>query len=129
MSTIDEIVRKLSEVTDELLALEAGDFATRYTLETKRDELRAQAAQFRERKDEGRSTEQLRAELVARRTQLEQLQKSKINMASQAQGSGSSVRAIGADKGGTLNNAMMTAQGARSVEVRIAEIEQELARR
>ena len=58
------------------------------------------------------------------------MQKSKINMASQAQGfTGNAVRAIGSDKGGTLNNAMMMAQGARSVEVRIAEIEQELARR
>ena len=42
---------------------------------------------------------------------------------------GGATRAIGAKAGGTINNAMMNAQGAGSIESRIAEIEQELARR
>ncbi len=133
MSGLDDIVRRLSEVTDELLALEDADFPNRFRLETERDALRAQAADFHQRKDEGRSTEQLHAELTARRRQLEQLREQLINRAAQASAAsgrgGGGERPIGADRGGTINHAMMEAQGTRSVVARIAEIEQELARR
>ena len=40
---------------------------------------------------------------------------------------GGAERPLGADKGGTINNAMMSAQGAGSIAARIAELEQELA--
>jgi len=43
--------------------------------------------------------------------------------------SSGATRAIGAKAGGTINNAMMSAQGGGEIESRIAEIEQELARR
>ena len=133
MSGLDDIVRRLNEVTDEILALEDGDFANRFRLDTKRDALRAQAEVFHKRKDEGRSTEQLHAELTARRGQLEQLRDQLINRAAQASAAsgtgGGGERPIGADKGGTLNHALMEGLGARSVVARIAELEQELARR
>ena len=131
MSGIDDLVKRLSEITDELLALDNGDFAARFELEKERDGLRAQAAEFHERKDEGRSTEDLRAELKARLTQLESLRKSRINMVYHALATelGGATRAIGSKAGGTLNNAMMKAQGGDSIELRIAEIEQELATR
>lgn len=133
MREVDEIVKRLSEVTDELLALKVGDFAARFRLETERDGLRARAAEFHERKDEGRSTEDLRAELTARRKQLEQVHDGLVNRATQASSaSGQSAgaeRAIGAEKGGTINNAMRQAQGTGSIVARIAELEQELDRR
>ncbi len=136
MSGIDAIVRRLAEITDELLALGTGDFADRYRLETERDALRAQATQFHHRKDELKTTDQLNSELDARRDQLNEIRSSFINRALQAAadaggggGGGGCERAIGAEYGGTLNNAMMTAQGGGSIIARIAEIEQELARR
>ena len=131
MSGIDELVKRLSEITDELLALDKDDFAARFRLDKERDGLRAQAAEFHKRKDEGRSTEDLRAELKARRSQFEELRKLRINMTYQALATdtGGATRAIGAKAGGTINNAMMKAQGGDSIELRIAEIEQELATR
>lgn len=131
MSGIEEVVTRLAEVTDELLALGEDDFAVRFKLETERDGLRSQAAEFHQRKDEGRPTEQLLAELTARRKQLEQMQSGLVNRAAQVSSmvGGGAERALGADKGGTINNAMMNAQGAPSIVARIAELEQELARR
>jgi hypothetical protein len=128
---IDDIVKRLAGITDELLALADGDYGDRFRLEKERDGLRARAEEFHERKDEGRSIDDLRSELKARRTQLDQLRRSRINMTYQAGATerGGATRAIGAKGGGTINNAMMNAQGAGSIESRIAEIEQELARR
>ena len=84
MAEIDDIVRRLSQVTDELLALYDDDFAARFKLETERDRLRAQAAEFHQRKDEGRTTAELRAELVEWQKQLVQMQDSFVNRATQA---------------------------------------------
>ena len=127
MAEIDDLVRRLAAVTDELRSLGAGDFEQRFSLEKERDDLRAQAAAFHERKDERRSVVELERELKSRRRQLELLQKTKINMTYQANHPGGGHQsAIGADRGGTLNNALMGAQGADSVIARIAELEQEL---
>ncbi len=133
MTTVDEIVKQLAEVTDELLALEDDDFAGRFRLETRRDELRAEAEEFHQRKDEGRSTEQLHTELSARREQLQQISEGFVNRAMQASSahgpSGGEERASAALKGRSINDAMMGASGAGSIHARIAEIEQELAKR
>lgn len=101
MAEIDDIVWRLSQVTDELLALHDDDFAARFKLETERDRLRAQAAEFHQRKDEGRTTAELCAELVERQKQLVQMQDSFVNRATQASsasgaGGAGAERAIGA---------------------------------
>ena len=67
MSGIDEVVKRLAEIADELLAWDEDDLAARFELETERDGFRHQAADFHQRKDEGTPTEQLLAELAARR--------------------------------------------------------------
>ncbi len=128
--TLDAIVKRLAGVTDELLALTAGDYERRFTLEKERDELRARAKVFHEGKDAKRSVYDLESELAERRRQLTHLRKSKINMLYQAQNSaGGHTMAISAKHGGTLNNAMHRAQGGEAVTARIAELEQELTRR
>lgn len=128
--TLDGIVRRLAQVTDELLGLTQGDYTRRFELETERDELRARAKVFHEGKDAKRSVNDLESELAERRKQLAHLRKSKINMLYQAQNSaGGHTMAISAKHGGTLNNAMHLAQGGEAVTSRIAEIEQELTRR
>ena len=123
MSGIDEVVKRLADITDELLALDEDEFAARFKLETERDGLRRQAAEFHQPKDEGRPTEQLLAELAARRKQLDATQ------ASSDFGRGCVEHPLGAGSGGTMYNARMNAQGAPSIVARIAELEQELARR
>lgn len=131
MDDLDSIVRRLAEVTDELLAADDLDFDHRYQLVQERDELRAKAKVFHEGKDARRSLFDLQAELAERRKQLSAMRKSKINMVYQAQarGGGSHVAALSAKYGGTLNTALMRGQGSERVFTRIAEIEQELERR
>ena len=123
MSGIDQVVKRLVEIADELLAVDADDFASLFKLETERDGLRLHAAEFHRSKDGDRATEQLLAELAARRKQLEQTQ------ASSDFGRGCVEQPLGADRGGTMYMARMNAQGASSIVARIAELEQELARR
>ncbi len=122
MSGVDEIVKRLSEVTDELLALRDDDFAARFRLETERDMLRDQAAELRPRKDEGRSAEELRSELKARRSELQKLLARSVSTAGSSRDN-----SVGA--GANLGKAVMSAHGVGPIEARIAEIEQELARR
>ncbi|MDG2262807.1 MAG: hypothetical protein P8N50_10765 [Actinomycetota bacterium] len=131
MDDLDSIVKRLAEVTDELLATSGSDFQRRFDLSLERDELRAKAKVFHEGRDSRRSIFDLQAELAERRKQLSQMRKSKINMAYQAQarGGGSHVAALSSKYGGTLNNALMRGQGSERVFARIAEIEQELTRR
>lgn len=130
---LEDVVRRLAEVTDELLALAPDDFAARFRLETERDELRAQAAVYHQRKDEGRSTEQLEGELAARMKQLAAIEGQYVNRALQAASAsgsgGGGERAMDADHGGTANLAIASGQGVAKVKARIAELEQELARR
>lgn len=133
MDELEPIVARLSEIVDELLNVDEGDFAARYALETERDELRARAEAFHERKDEHRSSDDLHAELAARRSQLEAMKDQLVNRATQA--SGASGRGGGGDVplgvryGGNSTNAGMQAMGAHKVSARISEIEQELSRR
>jgi malate synthase len=125
MTGIDDVVRRLSEVTDELFGLDDADLETRSRLETERGALRAQAAEFWNRKDARRSVEDLHAELAARRGQLEELR----DQTQQGGCTGITFVRYDSSLGGTLNDVMMQAQGARSSAARIAELEHELARR
>lgn len=129
MEGLDDIVRRLAAVTDELIALGDDDFAHRFALITERDELRAKAKVFHESKDARRTIFELQAELDERRRQLEELRKLKINMTAQALNASGHTMAISREHGGTLNNAMMKSQGAEKVFSRIAELEQELTKR
>lgn len=129
MSDLDAIVGQLLAVTNELQELDADNFTRRFELEIERDELRAAAKEFGERKDERRSINDLESELLSRRAQLDELNKSKINMLYQAQMSGAHTMAISRKYGGTINNAIMKAQGAEDLIVRIGELEDELRRR
>lgn len=129
MSDIDELVKRLSEITDELLALEPDDFETRFALQTEQDELRAKAAEFHQRKDEGRSDEDLRDELSARRAQLAKIQDSFLSRAMQSSGRDAPGSEVAVGGGGDANRAIGKAQGADAIVVRIAELEQELSKR
>lgn len=129
MNDLDAIVGRLLAVTNELRKLGGDEFTRRFELEIERDELRAAAKEFTERKDERRTINDLESELLSRRTQLDELNKSKINMLYQAQMSGAHTMAIDRRYGGTINNAIMKAQGAENLILRIGELDDELRRR
>jgi|GEM_PF-1424268 len=133
MDGLDEVVARLAEITDEMLALEPTDFARRFELEKERDGLRARAEEFHQRKDEGRATEDLLAELGARRTQLRAMENQMVSRLTQATAESangpSHDGALSAAHGGTINAAAMRGMGAGEVHARIAELEQELQRR
>ena len=133
MDELEAVVARLSQIVDELLEVEEGDFATRFALEKERDELRARAEAFRERKDEHRTVDELQAELVARHEQLDAMKDQLVNRATQASvaaghGGGGDVP-LGERYGGNTTSAAMQAMGADKVRARISEIEQELSRR
>jgi hypothetical protein len=67
MSTVESLVRELSEVQDLLVLLPDDAFAEREELIRRRDELRAMADRHAAGVDEARLTEDLLAELAALR--------------------------------------------------------------
>ena len=125
MTRLDEIVRRLAEVSDQLAALEGTDHAARLRLESEQMALRLEAVEFQRGKDDRRSTGGLLAELEARRRQLDRLRDET------QQGGCTGTTWVRSDPSmeGTLNHVMMKAQGAGNIADRIAEIEYELARR
>ena len=130
MVELDEVVARLSQIVEELLELPPDDFARRFALEKERDELRAAAEVFHQRKDEGRSTEDLIAELAARRKQIRSMGDQLVNRAAQSSATGAGPAAdVATSMGGSLNQAMGEGMGMGSAAVRVAELEQELSRR
>ena len=133
MDELEQVVARLAQIVDELLAVDEGDFAARFALEKERDELRARAESFHERKDEHRSSDELRAELASRKAQLDAMKDQLVNRATQASpaagGGGGGDVPLGERYGGNTTHAALRAMGGDKVRVRISEIEQELSRR
>lgn len=133
MDELEGVVARLSQIVEELLELADDDFAARFALEKERDELRARAEAFHQRKDEHRSTKDLVAELAARKSQLEAMKDQLVNRATQASGShgpgGGGDVPIGEKFGGNFTSAAMRGMGADKIRARISEIEQELSAR
>lgn len=128
MEPSNDLAIRLAEVQDALLALPDDAFAEKYALLKERDELRAQAAGYAEELEDGRSDEDLLAELKALRAQMKALAKQKINMVSQAGESGSG--AVYSGSGGLdINTKMMQASGADQIRERIARITRILTER
>ncbi len=67
MSSVESLVRKLSEIQELLVALPDDAFGERAELIRRRDELRSEAARHAAGADQERPTEDLLAELVALR--------------------------------------------------------------
>ena len=126
---LDALNRELAGIQDELLALADDAFAERFALQKRQDELRERAAAFHQDWDSQRSTEELQAELKARRAQLKGIEDQKINLAMFSSGS----RGAGAGSSGlggvSLNQGLLKAQGANRVHARIGVIKGILADR
>ena len=122
MTDLDDVVRRLSEVQDQLLALPDDAFAEKYRLQQRRKELRDLAEEFTDDWDAERPTENLLRELKSLRQRLAEVNKQRINLVSQA-GSGGPEGAGASGLGGvSLNTAISDAQGMGTIQARIGRI-------
>jgi hypothetical protein len=117
---LDLALHELSEVQDRLNALPEDAFAERYELRCRQDELRDQMASFRVDFDAERSTEDLLSELSGLRSRMAVIEDQRIDMVSQAGGSGGATGAMTPEEG--LNRKMDEAAGAGEIRTRIGRI-------
>jgi len=130
MDDLDAINRELAEIVDALNAAADDDFAARYDLKVRQDELRAAAAAFRVDIDEERPTEDLEKELAARRSQLDAIIADPLDLVTQAGGTGGLTGGVFTSAGEAgINEAIRDAGGAPEVRARIARLEELLATR
>jgi len=117
---LDQALKELSEVQDRLNALPTDAFAERYELRCRQDELRDQMASFRVDFDAERSIDDLQSELAGLRSRLTTIEGQRIDMVSQAGGSGAMTGAMTPEEG--LNRKMDEAAGAGEIRARIGRI-------
>jgi len=120
VADLERSLRELSEVQDRLNALPDDAFAERYELRCRQDELRDQMASFRVDFDAERPTEDLLVELTGLRSRLATIEGQRIDMVSQAGGSGGVTGAMTPEEG--LNRKMDEAAGAGKIRTRIGRI-------
>lgn len=122
--TLEDLNRRLAEIQDRLLELDQEDFAARYALHTERDHLRALARRSQSDRDAHRSSEELRAELKARKAALEEIKQGMVNTGGMAGGGGGGSGSYeGPLDGMKINNAVRTAQGTDQLVRRITHLE------
>lgn len=125
----EEITRRLAEIDEELWSLDAGDFKTKYELQKERDRLRA-IVRSEVDMDADRSTEDLLAELEARRKALTQIQNSMVNSAGMSGGGGAGTGSYaGPADGVRLNTEIVAGTGAKELSQQISKLETILTQR
>ncbi|MEA2024902.1 MAG: hypothetical protein U9N79_11540 [Actinomycetota bacterium] len=117
---LDRMLRELSEVQDRLNALPEDAFAERYELRCRQDELRDQMTSYRIDFDAERSSGDLLSELSGLRVRLTEIEGQRIDMVSQAGGSGAMTGAMTPEEG--LNRKMEEAAGAGEIRSKIGRI-------
>lgn len=128
--TLENLNRRLAEIQDQLLELGPGDFAARHELHTERDHLRGLARGRGADRDAQRSSEELRAELDARKTTLAEIKKGMVNTAGMAGGGGAGSGSYeGPLDGMKINNAIRSARGVDQLVQRITHLESILQER
>jgi hypothetical protein len=127
MTSPGEIVRLLSEVQDELIALPDDAFEQRWELRKRQDELREQAREFSYPMYEDKFDDELLAELRALREQMKWIEKQRIDLVVQA-GSGG-VSNMGNLGGVAINKGIDDAQGLPQIKAKIGQIKGVLADR
>lgn len=129
MDDVSDLVRRLADVQDRMLALDPRDLSARYELEKERDALRSEASEFAGQVDEGRSATDIERELAALRAQVEAIIDSKIDLV--VQSGGGSNAGPGADgMGGVVLNQLISAAGGMDrIRARISHLEAVLERK
>lgn len=128
--TLENLNRRLAEIQDRLLELGPDNFAARHELHTERDHLRGLARGHGIDRDAQRSSEELRAELDARKTTLAEIKKGMVNTAGMAGGGGAGSGSYeGPLDGMKINNAIRSAQDVDPLVHRITQLESILRER
>jgi acetyl-CoA carboxylase beta subunit len=120
MTDIGDLTRQLADVQMELWDLPEDAFAERFALKEKQAALRTQAAQYAERLDEGRSTDDLLVELSALRTQMVAIEGQRIDLVTQA--GSTSAGEMGNLGGYSINKGIEDAMGLPKIKARIGLI-------
>lgn len=120
---VDEIRGELADIQRRLLDVDDDDFAGKHRLLSRRDELRALAAEHGRDADTERSDTELLSELAARRQQLATIERQRIDVVKQ-HGAGSHGTAAGGDGWGAvqLNHAIDQAQDVAGIRERIGRL-------
>jgi len=127
--TLEELNRRLAAIQDRLLELADDDFAEKFQLQKERDRLRDLAGRFAQDRDARRSTEELVAELEARRSALEAFRKQMTEGAKFASAGLTPGAWEGPADSTAINEAMKGAHDVEELMRRIAELEEVLVSR
>ena len=117
MTDLGDLTRQLADVQKALWDLPEGANEERFALGEKQAALRAQAAQYAERMDEGRSTEDLLTELSALRSQMIAIERQRIDLVVQA--GSTSAGEMGNLGGYGINKGIEDAMGMPKIKTRI----------
>ncbi len=121
MSDPTEIIRKLADVQDRILALPSDAFAQRWELRQEQDALREQAREFASAMDDDKFDDELLSELRALRDRMKVIERQRIDLVGQA-GGGSMSGEMGNLGGVKINRAIDNAMGLPAIKARIGVI-------
>ena len=127
MSDLDSIFSEMSEISTKLYELPDDAYAERVTLESRREELRAEAASLSDSMGDSRPTAEIKAELDALQDRLSTIEGSEIDVVGQHGGSG--LEASAASDAMGINRQIEQGSGADELRSRIRRLEQVLAER
>ena len=119
MADATDIITKLADVQDRLLALPADAFAEKFELLGEQDELRDEAAGFAADIDSDRSDDDLLRELDGLRRQMKHIEKQRIDLVFQAGSGGASTSEMGNLGGVKINKGIDDALGLPKIKARI----------
>jgi hypothetical protein len=120
MDDIGDLTKRLADVQKELWDLPDDAFAERFELKEKQAALRAEAAQYAGRMDEGLPSDDLLVELAALRSQMVAIEKQRIDLVTQA--GSSSAGEMGNLGGYGINKGIEDAMGLPKIKARIGRI-------
>lgn len=117
-----DITKRLAENQRKLLELPDDAFAEKYDLLKERDALREEAAGLSAAMDSGRTDEELLRELAALRSQVNQIEKQRIDLVMQAGSGGAGTSEMGNLGGVKINKGIEDAHGLPKIKARLGVI-------
>ena len=127
MSDLDRIFQELSEIRQKLEDLPADARDERARIETRREELHAEASGLQGAVGDPRPSAEIRTELESLQASLDEIEDAEVNIVEQY--GGSVLEASGATEGMAINRRIEEGQGADELRARIETLKQELAKR
>lgn len=115
----EDITRQLADVQQRLLDLPEDAFEERYELRKQQDELRSIARSGDNPMDQGRSDDELLAELASLRDRMKYIEKQRIDLVQQAGSGGASTSEMGNLGGVQINKGIDDAMGLGGIKSRI----------